>query len=117
LILGLVDLSLNLDAARQHVIFKSENRIANIKRLSAQIPCLLLVASFLRCTMSNKAALLGESLENSFLVHIPIEIPENPPSDMSKNATFPTSQQASEIREPYLSTDNSLGLSEDSFPH
>jgi hypothetical protein len=32
---------------------------------------------------------------------------------MPKNATFLTSQQASEVREPYLSTDSSLGLSED----
>ena len=63
--------------------------------------------------MSNKAALLGESLENLFLVNLPTEIPENPPSDMSKNATFLTSQQASEVREPYLSTDSSLSLSED----
>jgi hypothetical protein len=63
--------------------------------------------------MSNKAALPGESLENLFLVNLPTEIPENPPSDMSKNATFLTSQQASEVREPYLSTDSSLGLSED----
>ena len=31
---------------------------------------------------------------------------------MSKNATFPTSQLAFEARELYLSTDNSLGLSE-----
>jgi hypothetical protein len=115
LILGLVDLSLNLDAARSQATrdFKSENTIANIKRVSAQIPRLLLIASFLGCTKSNKAAILGESLENSFLVNLPTEIPENPLSDMSKNATFPTSQQASEVREPYLSTDNSLGPSED----
>src|ERR1700729_2695054 len=101
-----------LRVRRQHVIFKSENRIANIKRVSTQIPRLLLVASFLGCTMSKEAALLGESLENLFLVNLPTEIPENPPSDTSKNATFLTSQQASEVREPYLSTDNSLGLSE-----
>jgi hypothetical protein len=76
-----------LHVRRQHMIFKSENRIENIKRVSAQIPHLL-VASFLGCTMSNKATLLGESLENLFLVNLPTEIPENPPSDTSKKRLF-----------------------------
>ena len=34
--------------------------------------------------MSNKAVLPGESFENSFLVNLPTEIPENTPSDISK---------------------------------
>ena len=59
--------------------------------------------------MSNKAALPGESLENSCLVNLPTKIPENPPSD-SKNVTFPNTRQAFEVQEPYLSPDNSLGL-------
>src|ERR1700683_916312 len=74
--------------------------------LSAQVWRLLLLASFLGRTMSNEAILLSESIDNLFLVNLPTEIPANTPSDMSKNATFPSSQPAFEV-------DNSLGLSED----
>ena len=74
--------------------------------LSAQVWRLLLLASFLGRTMSNEAVRLSESIDNLFLVNLPTEIPENTPSDMSKNATFLSSQPAFEV-------DNSLGLFED----
>ena len=63
--------------------------------------------------MSNEAVLLSESIDNLFFVNLPTEILANTPSDTSKNATFPSSQPAFEVRELHLGPDNSLGLSED----
>src|ERR1700677_5190769 len=81
--------------------------------LSTQVWRLLLVTSFLGRTMSNEAVLLSESIDNLFFVNLPTEILANTPSDTSKNATFPSSQPAFEVRELHLGPDNSLGLSED----
>jgi len=53
-----------------------------------------------------------QSLDNLFLVNLPTDILANSPSDMSKNTTFPTSQSVFEAQELYLSTNNSLGLSD-----
>jgi hypothetical protein len=60
--------------------------------------------------MSNEAVDQSKGPQNLYLVDFPAEITASTPSGTSKNATFPNSLPAFEVREPYLSTDSTFGL-------
>ena len=60
--------------------------------------------------MPNEAVYQREGSHNLYLVDFPAEITASTPSGTSKNATFPNSLPAFEVREPYLTTYNSLNL-------
>ena len=85
---------------------KSRNGIANIKRLNTQLYCIssLHLSSIHHV---NETVDPSEILDNLFPVNFPTA---NTPLDTSRTATF---LLAIEVQEPYFSTYNSLGLSED----